>query len=151
MQSKAATPEQYLDELPGERQAPMRRLREAINGNIPPGFEEAMSYGMLGWVVPHSVYPPGYHANPKLPLPYMNLASQKQYIAVYHMGVYADPELLDWLRAEWARAVPGRLDMGKSCIRLRKPDQIPFELIGRLAGKLTVQEWIARYEQARRR
>lgn len=149
MQSKADTPGQYLDELPRERQEPMRKLRAAIRDHLPPGFEETMAYGMIGWVVPHEVYPPGYHANPKLPLPFINLASQKQYIAVYHMGLYAQPELLDWFRSEWGRVVSTKLDMGKSCIRFRKPEHIPYDLIAELAGKMTPAEWVALYEAAR--
>lgn len=151
MQSDATTPEQYLDELPQERQQPMRRLREVIRDRLPDGFEETMGYGMLAWVVPHSIYPAGYHCNPKLPLPYMNLASQKQYISVYHSGLYGDEDILQWFQQEYAKAVPTRLDMGKCCVRLKKMDQIPYDLIGELAGKMTPAEWIARYESAVKR
>lgn len=150
MRSEATSPEQYLDELPEERQDTMRRLREAINANLPEGFEETMGYGMLGWVVPHSVYPDGYHCDPKKPVPFMNLASQKQYISVYHMGLYADSDLLKWFQEEYARALPGKPNMGKCCVRFTKMDRIPFELMGKLAGKLTPRDWIAQYERGRR-
>lgn len=148
MQSKAATPEQYLNELPEDRQQPMRKLRQVITDNLPPDFTEAMSYGMLGYVVPHSVYPPGYHCDTKLPLPFMSIASQKNFIAVYHMGVYAIPELYEWFTTEYAKRVKGKLDMGKSCVRLKKIDQIPYDLFGELASKLTAQQWIDVYENA---
>lgn len=145
-QSSAATPDEYLDELEPERRAALGRLREVFRANLPEGFEETMSYGMIAFVVPHSVYPDGYHCNPKLPLPFISLASQKQYLAVYHMGLYADDELMQWFRAAWAERVEGRLDMGKSCIRLRKVDQVPHDLFGELAGRMTPQDWIERYE-----
>ncbi len=148
MQSKATTPEQYLNELPEDRQEPMRKLRQVITDNLPPDFTEAMSYGMLGYVVPHSVYPPGYHCDTKLPLPFMSIASQKNFIAVYHMGVYAIPELYEWFTTEYAKRVKTKLDMGKSCVRLKKIDQIPYDLFGELAAKLTAQQWIDVYEKA---
>ncbi len=148
MQSKATTPEQYLNELPEDRQEPMRKLREVITDNLPPDFTEAMSYGMLGYVVPHSVYPAGYHCDTKLPLPFMSIASQKNFIAVYHMGIYAIPELMEWFTTEYAKRVKGKLDMGKSCVRLKKIDQIPYDLFGELATKLTAQQWIDVYEKA---
>lgn len=146
MQSQASTPEQYLDELPEDRQAPMRRLRQVVLDNLTGGFEECMSYGMLGYVVPHSVYPPGYHCNPDLPLPFMNLASQKHFIAVYHMGMYASEEVMRWFQAEYARRVPTRLDMGKSCVRMKNMENIPYGLIGELAARMTAEEWISLYE-----
>ncbi len=146
MQSKATTPEQYLNELPEERQEPVRKLRQVIKDNLPPGFEETMSYGMLGFVVPHSLYPPGYHCDTKLPLPFINLASQKNFVAVYHSGIYAIPELYEWFTEEYGKRVKTKLDMGKSCIRLKKMDQIPYNLFADLATKLTAQEWIEVYE-----
>ncbi len=147
MQSKATTPEQYLNELPEERQEPVRKLRQVIKDNLPPGFEETMSYGMLGFVVPHSVYPPGYHCDTKLPLPFINLASQKNFVAVYHSGIYAIPELYEWFTEEYGKRVKTKMDMGKSCIRLKKMDQIPYDLFAELATKLTAQEWIKVYEK----
>ena len=147
MQSKAATVEQYINELPSDRQDAITRLRKEIRKNLPKGFQEIMSYGMIGYVVPHSKYPLGYHCDPKQPLPFMNLASQKNFIAVYHMGVYANPELLKWFTTGYKKQVPGRLDMGKSCIRFTKPENIPYKLIGELAGKVTPDEWISYYEK----
>lgn len=102
---------------------------------------------MIGYVVPHSLYPDGYHCNPKLPLPFINIASQKHFIAVYHMGIYADKKLMAWFTKEYAKQVASKLDMGKSCIRFKKFDQIPLALIGALAAKMTPQQWIAVYEK----
>jgi len=146
MQSKATTVETYLQELPAERQAAMKKLRTLVKKNLPKGFKEQMGYGMIGYVVPHSIYPGGYHCTPELPLPFMNIASQKNFIAVYHMGVYSDPKLLKWFTDEYAKAGVGKLDMGKSCIRFKKPENIPFDLIGELASKITVDDWIKTYE-----
>ena len=146
MQSKAATVDAYVAELPEDRQKAVAKLRAVIKKNIPKGFKESMGYGMMGWAVPHSIYPAGYHCNPEDPLPFMGLASQKNFIAVYHMGVYADPKLLKWFTDAHAKASPKKLDMGKSCIRYKKPDDIPFDLIGELASKITVEDWINMYE-----
>jgi Domain of unknown function (DU1801) len=146
MQSKAATVEAYLAELPEEQQKAIEKLRKVIKKNIPKGFKEEMNYGMIGFVVPHSKYPAGYHCNPKDPLPFMNVAAQKNFIGVYHMGVYADPIMLKWFIEAHAKASPKKLDMGKSCIRYKKPEDIPYELIGELASKITVDEWIDKYE-----
>lgn len=147
MQSKATTPEQYLSELPEERKDAMLRLRNVIKINLPTGFEEVMSYGMLGYVVPHAIYPAGYHCTPKLPLPFINLASQKNFIAVYHMGIYGDKNLSDWFVAEFPKHSKTKIEMGKSCIRFKKMDDIPYDFIGELATKLAVQDWIADYEK----
>jgi len=146
MQSKASTPQEYLESLPEDRKIAINELRKVILANLPKGFEEIMSYGMLGYVVPHKLYPPGYHCNPKLPLPFMNIASQKNFIAVYHMGIYADPKLLKWFTEEYPKHSITKLDMGKSCLRFKKPEQIPYKLIGELAAKVTPQQWIATYE-----
>ncbi len=148
MQSKAATVDQYISELPEDRQKAIKELRKQVKKNIPKGFKEQMSYGMIGWVVPHSLYPPGYHCTPELPLPFMNIASQKNFIAVYHMGIYGDPKLLKWFNDEYTKAGFKKLDMGKSCMRFKKPEQIPFELIGKLAARITPEQWIERYEKA---
>ena len=147
MQSKAPTPDAYMAEIPEERQKAFNKLRSVIKKNLPKGFSETMGYGMMGWVVPHSKYPAGYHCNPKDPLPFIGIASQKNFIAIYHMGVYANPALLKWFTTAHAKASPKKLDMGKSCIRYKKPDDIPFELIGELASKMTPDEWIAIYEK----
>ncbi len=148
MQSKASTPDKYVAELPADRQAAMHELRKVIKKNIPKGFKEEMSYGMIGFVIPHSIYPDGYHCDPKLPLPFLAIASQKNFIAVYHMGIYADPKLLKWFTTEFSKHSNLKLDMGKSCMRFKKPDQIPFKLIGELAGKMTTKDWISLYENA---
>lgn len=148
MQSKATTPEEYLESLPDDRKKAMTELRKVILANLPKGFKEGMGYGMLGYVVPHTLYPAGYHCDPKLPLPFISVASQKNFIAVYHMGVYSDPALLKWFTEEYVKHSKTKLDMGKSCIRFKKPEQIPFKLIGELVSKMTVQEWIDRYESA---
>jgi uncharacterized protein YdhG (YjbR/CyaY superfamily) len=147
MQSKAATPKEYLDSVPDDRKAAMKQLRKVILDHLPEGFKETMSYGMLGFVVPHSVYPDGYHCDPKLPLPFMSVASQKNFIAVYHMGIYADLKLLEWFTTEYGKLNTNKLDMGKGCIRFKNPEKIPFELIGKLAGKMTAEKWIETYEQ----
>ena len=151
MQSKATTPEQYLSDLPENRKEAMLKLRNAIKENLPQGFEEVISYGMLGYVVPHSIYTSGYHCDPKLPLPFINLASQKNFIALYHMGIYADKNLESWFVSEYPKHVKSKLDMGKSCIRFKKVDDIPFDLIGELAAKVSVEDWISNYEKAYRK
>ncbi|PKL90357.1 MAG: hypothetical protein CVV23_00450 [Ignavibacteriae bacterium HGW-Ignavibacteriae-2] len=147
MISNAATPEEYINSLPVERKQVVIKLRETVLKNLPEGFAEEINYGMLGYVVPHSIYPEGYHCNPKLPLPFMNIASQKNFIAVYHMGIYSDKKLLEWFTADYKKISKTKLDMGKSCIRFKKIDQIPFELIGELCTKISPQQWIAVYEK----
>lgn len=147
MQSRAKTPKEYIDSLPEARREAINELRKVILKNLPKGFSEVMSYGMLGYVVPHSLYPGGYHCDPKQPLPFMSIASQKDFVAVYHMGVYSDKKLLTWFTKEYAKHSKAKLDIGKSCIRLKKVDQIPYKLIGELAAKITPQEWIAMYEK----
>ncbi len=146
MQSKAATPAEYLASLDPERKVPVTKLHHTIKENLPKGFVDTMTYGMIGYVVPHVLYPAGYHSDPKQPLPFMSLASQKNYISLYHMGLY-EGALLDWLRAEWKKVSDTKLDMGKGCVRLKKVDLIPYELIGELATKMTPTEWIAHYEK----
>jgi len=146
MQSTAKTVEKYLNDLPEERKEGFLKLRNNILNNLPKGFEEEMSYGMLGYVVPHSIYPNGYHCNPKLPLPFINIASQKNFIALHHLGIYANPALLGWFTTEYPKHSTQKLDMGKGCIRFKKLDQIPFDLIAELAGKMSVEDWINCYE-----
>ena len=146
MQSTAKTVKDYLNEIPEERKSAFLKLRESVLNNLPHGFKEEMSYGMLGYVVPHSTYPNGYHCNPKLPLPFINLGSQKNFFALHHLGLYANPDLLEWFSAEYPKHSAQKLDMGKGCIRLKKLDQIPFDLIAELAGKMTVANWIECYE-----
>ena len=146
MQSSAQTVNEYIKDLPKERKTPFSKLRESILANIPQGFEEQISYGMLGYVVPHAIYPNGYHCNPKLPLPFINIASQKNFIALYHMGIYVNPTLLEWFTNEYPKYGNRKLDMGKGCIRFNKLDKIPFDLIAELSGKMSVEDWILCYE-----
>lgn len=145
MQSTAQSITAYFEEIPEERKKPFLTLRETILKNIPEGFSEQISYGMIGFVVPHNLYPPGYHCNPKLPLPFINIASQKNFIAFYHMGIYANPDLLQFI-IEYSKHSNQKLDMGKSCIRFKKFDQIPFDLIAELVQKINVKQWINCYE-----
>ena len=146
MQSTANTPQTYVDSLPEERKIAIDKMRETIKKTLPNGFEEVMCYGMLGYVVPHALYPKGYHCDPKLPLGFISLASQKNFVALYHMGIYANPKLLDWFVSEFPKQSKSKLDMGKSCIRFKKMNDIPYELISELASKMTVQDWIVCYE-----
>lgn len=147
MKIEVSTPEQYIEQLPDDRKEAISKLRKVILDNLPKNFSEEMSYGMIGYVVPKSVYPSGYHSNPELPLPFINLAAQKNHIAVYHFGLYANKNLMDWFVQEFPNHSLKKLDMGKSCLRFKKPQDIPFELIGQLAGKMTVEEWIEIYEK----
>ncbi|MBT8179253.1 MAG: DUF1801 domain-containing protein [Eudoraea sp.] len=147
MISKAKTPEAYLAELPPERKEVVAKLRQVILDNLPEGFEETMNYGMIGYVVPHSIYPGGYHCTPEMPLPFMSLASQKNHIGFYHMGIYAEPELMEWFTSEYPKHSSRKLDMGKSCIRFKNMKDIPYALLGELVRKMSVDEWIALYEK----
>ena len=146
MTSTAATPEAYLKQLPADRKEAFGKLRDSILKNIPKGFKEGMQYGMLGYYVPHELYPAGYHCDPKLPLPFLCIASQKNFIALYHMGIYASPEILKWFVSEYPKHCSTKLDMGKSCIRFKNPELIPHKLIGQLMKKFTVKDWIRVYE-----
>jgi hypothetical protein len=136
----------YLDNLPEERKDSFISLRKVILSNLPEGFEECINYGMIGYVVPHSIYPAGYHCDTKLPLPFMNIANQKNFIAFYHMGIYGNQDLMNWFVNEFPKYSKAKLDMGKSCIRFKKMDDIPFALIGELVSKMTVKDWIQQYE-----
>lgn len=137
----------YIAQVPEDRLEGINTLRETILKNLPAGFEECISYRMVGYVVPHSIYPSGYHCDPKLPLPFMAFANQKNFISFYHMGIYADPSLMDWFTTEFAKRSKAKLDMGKSCIRFKKVEGIPFDLIGELVAKTSVIDWIATYEK----
>ena len=148
MHYKSNTPNEYVNQLPEDRREPINKLRITIRNNLPEGFEEGIGYGMIAYYVPHTIYPKGYHCDPKLPLPFINIASQKNFVAVYHMGIYAKKELLDWFVSEYPKHCSLKLDMGKSCIRFKKSDQIPYKLIGELCNKMTVDEWIGIYESA---
>lgn len=146
MKIDATSPQEYLDKVPEERKQVMVKLQAVIKDNLPTGFQETMSYGMIGYVVPHSLYPEGYHCDPALPLPFMNLASQKNYIAVYHSVIYANKEMHTWFIDEFKKITGKKPDMGKSCIRLKNLETIPYDLIGELSSKITPQEWIILYE-----
>ncbi|MCE3295665.1 MAG: hypothetical protein K0R65_1379 [Crocinitomicaceae bacterium] len=151
MQSNSKTVDDYLASVPEERKEAILHLRETIKANLPKGFSETISYGMVGYGVPHSIYPAGYHCDPKQALPFVSFASQKNFIALYHMGMYSDPDLLNWFTTEFPKHSKKKLDMGKSCIRFKKPEDIPFDLIGQLMQKVTVDEWIETYEKALKR
>jgi uncharacterized protein YdhG (YjbR/CyaY superfamily) len=146
MHSQAVTPEEYIAGLPSDRKEAITKMRKVILDNLPEGFSEKISYGMIGYGVPHSIYPSGYHCDPKSALPFLSIASQKNFIALYHMGMYADPKLLEWFVAEYPKHCKYKLDMGKSCVRFRKTDDIPYPLIGELVSKISVSDWIACYE-----
>jgi uncharacterized protein YdhG (YjbR/CyaY superfamily) len=139
----------YLDALEPERRAVMERLMDVIRTNLPDGFEEVMQYGMPSWVVPHSMFPDGYHVDPSLPLPFLSLGSQKRHIGLYHMGIYADEALLEWFTHEYPKHCSTKLDMGKSCIRFKNMAKIPDELMAKLCTKMTPEDWIQRYRDAR--
>lgn len=147
MTIKAKSPDEYFEKVPAERQEAMKKLRDTILQNLPQGFEETMSYGMIGYVVPHSIFPAGYHCDPKLPLPFLSIASQKNFIAFYHFGLYAMPGLQKWFVEEYPKHSPVKLDMGKSCVRFKKPENIPFDLIGELMRKVSVQDFVSHYEK----
>lgn len=146
MKTSTLTVTNYLKALPADRLPFMEALRDTILKHLPKGFKEEISYGMIGYVVPHSIYPAGYHCDPKLPLPFISIASQKNFIALYHMGIYANPTLLKWFTDEYPKHSKTKLDMGKSCIRFKKPQDIPLPLVAELIKKMSVQEWVDLYE-----
>ncbi|EPR74032.1 DUF1801 domain-containing protein [Winogradskyella psychrotolerans RS-3] len=146
MTYKATSPEDYISQVPEERQSAIKTLRQVIKDNLPKGFEEGIQYNMIGYYVPHSIYPDGYHCDLKIPLPFMSFASQKNSVNLYHSGIYANPELHDWFVKEYPKHCKRKLDMGKSCIRFKKMDEIPFKLIGELTQKMSCNEWIYLYE-----
>ncbi|MBT4478689.1 MAG: DUF1801 domain-containing protein [Flavobacteriales bacterium] len=148
MKIKANNIKEYLQNIPEERKEVFDKLMKTVRENIPKGFSEELSYGIPAWVVPHSLYPKGYHCSPELPLPFVSVASQKNFIALYHMGIYATPDLLNWFIKEYPKHSKRKLDMGKSCIRFKKMDDIPFELIGNLMKKMNPKEWMEKYESA---
>jgi len=145
------TPDEYVAQLPDDRREIIQKLRSILRENLPKGYHEEISYGMIGYVVPHTLYPDGYQSNPKLPLPFINLASQKNYIALYHMSISAMPELLEWFQTEYPKHSKSKLDMGRGCIRFKKPEDIPYELITDLARKVSVEGWIEVYERVMKR
>jgi hypothetical protein len=148
MRSDAITPKEYMAKLPADRQEAMEKLRQTILDHLPKGFEEVMNCGMLGYVVPYTIYPNGYHCDPKQPLPFINLGSQKNFIAFYHMGLYGNAKLLEWFVGEYPKHIKSKLDMGKSCVRFKRMDQIPYTLVGELIAKVSMEDWIGNYENA---
>jgi len=140
--------ENYIEALHFDRKQAINKLRNVINKNLSDGIEEGFFYNMITYHIPHSKYPAGYHCNPKQPLPFISIASQKNFISLYHMGMYADAKLLTWFQKEFEKKAKGKLDMGKSCIRFKKVDEIPFELLGELTAKMSADEWIECYENA---
>ena len=148
MKYEATSPEEYIAQLSEDRKVVVEKLRKIIKENLPEGFEEGINYNMLGYYIPHSIYPNGYHCDPKLPLPFMNLANQKNSVNLYHSGIYADPQLLDWFVSEYPKHSNYKLDMGKSCIRFKRMNDIPYDLIAELCKKVTVDNWIKTYEES---
>ena len=146
MNLKAANPKEYLENLPDTQREAVKKLRQVVIKNMPKGLKEVMAYGALGYVVPHAVYPDGYHCDPKQPLPFISIAAQKNSITLHHMGIYANPVLLKWFITEYPKHCTSKLDMGKGCVRFKKPDQIPFQLVAELLAKMSVEEWIKLYE-----
>jgi hypothetical protein len=149
MKINPLSPEEYLQNVSDDKKEAMIALRNVLVNHLPTGFVEVMTSGMLGYVVPHALYPQGYHCNPKQPLPFIALGAQKNHISLYHIGLYMNEPLSIWLEKEWEKATKQKLDKGKGCIRFKKPAEIPFELIGRLAEKITVEQWIAIYESSK--
>ncbi|WP_415328796.1 DUF1801 domain-containing protein [Chryseobacterium sp. MMS23-Vi53] len=146
MQIPSTSVVDYISKIPEERQEIFKKMFDTINDNLPTGFSQGTSYGMIGWAVPLETYPAGYHCTPGSPLPFISIASQKNFIALYHMGMYAKPELLNWFVEEFPKYSKRKLDMGKSCVRFKKVDDIPFELLAELSKKMNVEEWIDIYE-----
>jgi hypothetical protein len=151
MKIEAENIDEYLEKIPKERKESFNKLRDTIVKNLPKGFSELLNYGMIGYVVSHTLYPAGYHCDPKLPLPFTSIASQKNFIAFYHMGMYAKPELLDWFVNEYPKNCKYKLDMGKSCVRFKKINDIPYKLIGELMTKMNCEDWISLYEKSIRK
>ena len=151
MQYDVNSVEEYIAALPEDRKPVIKKLRKIIKNNLPEGFDEQLSYGMIGYVVPLSIYPKGYHAKEGEPLPFISLASQKNHIALYHMGIYGKPKLEEWFIKEYAERVPTKLDMGKSCIRFKNPEHIPYDLVAELCQKISVDEFIEQYEESLKR
>jgi len=150
MQSKAATVAQYLAELPADRRAAIEAVRKVILKNLDKkGYAEGMQYGMIGYFVPHSVYPPGYHCDPRQGLPFAALASQKNYMAVYLNGIYSDPATLKWFLDAWSASGKKKPDMGKCCVRFKSLEDIPLEVIGEVIKRTPAKDLIAHYESAR--
>ncbi len=148
MKYEASSPEEYIAQVPEERKEALKQLRTVITNNLPDGFNEGIQYGMIAYYVPHDIYPEGYHCSPEQPLPFMSFASQKNSVNLYHSGIYAMPDIHDWFVNEYPKHCKRKLDMGKSCIRFKKIDEIPYDLIAELCRKISVKEWIVKYEES---
>ena len=146
MTIKATSVDDYISQLPEERQVVLTNLRKIIKKNLPKGFQETLGYGMPAFVVPLTTYPEGYHCKADTPLPFISIASQKNFVALYHMGIYANPDLMKWFTEEYPNHCKRKLDMGKSCIRFKKMEEIPYDLIAELMTKISPKDWIAAYE-----
>lgn len=144
----ASTPEEYIEQLPGGRKQVIGLLRETVKEHLPAGFEERMQYGAISYVVPHSAYPAGYHADPREPLPFLSIASQKNHVALYHMGIYSFPEVLEWFTAEYPKHVGAKPDIGKSCIRFKNMNTVPYGLVAELCGKIALEDYVVKYRHA---
>ena len=140
------TPAEYIAQLPADRQKIVEAIANTLSENLPEGFQQVMSYGMIGFVVPHSIFPDGYHCNPKLPLPFINIGSTKAHIALHQMGLYGSTALLDWFQSEWPKHSIKKIDMGKGCVRFKKAEDVPLNLLAELAKKMTVNDWIQTYQ-----
>jgi len=148
MQSKAKTVAQYIKELPADRREAIKTIRAEILKSLPKGYEEGMQYGMIGYFVPHSVFPDGYHCDPKQPLPFAHLASQKNHMALYLFCIYGDDALKEWFREAWQKTGK-KLDMGKSCVRFKMLEDVPLEVVGQAIKKVSVKKYVASYQEAR--
>jgi hypothetical protein len=147
MAAKSDPVDAWLQTLDPERREVMQALRKTVRDHLPEGFAEEFASGMIHYVVPHSLYPAGYHCNPQQALPFISLAAQRSHYALYHMGLYANPEWLAWFQDAWSQHAARKLDMGKSCIRFKKPEHIPHALLGELVARIPPSDWIAVYEQ----
>ena len=145
--SDSITVQEYVENLPDDQKRTVSEIRKAINKNLPKGFKESIGMGMIVWSVPHSSYPAGYHCNPSKPLMLMGLSATKSGVSLHHMGLYGSTSLLKWFQSEWTGHTAKKLDMGKACIRFKKPEDVPLDLIGELSTKLTPQRWVEQYEK----
>ena len=148
MKIVAKNPDDYIAQLPDDKREAVVKLREEVLKNLPKGFIECLNYGILGYVIPHAVYPKGYHSDTKLPFPFANIGAQKNFVVFHHLGIYVSPKLLNWFIGEYPKHTDSKLDMGKGCIRFKNPDKIPFKLVGELMRKISAEEWIDQYEKA---
>ena len=157
MQSTASNVDDYLAELPADRRVIVETVRKVILENLDSKYSETISYGMIGYAVPHSVFPAGYHCNPKQPLPFAGLASQKNYVALYLMGFYVgcsdtlETDDLTWFRAAWEASGKKKLDMGKACLRFKKLDDVALDVIGQAIRRMPADRYISRYLEVRKK